>query len=47
MIDLSIKGLPKVHPRVCGEYLAIVLEVSILIGSPPRMRGIYIEGRRA
>ena len=33
----------KVHPRVCGEYWLQFLRFACLLGSPPRMRGIFLS----
>ena len=33
------------HPRACGEYLAVVVILQRVIGSPPRMRGIRKDGQ--
>ena len=32
-------GCPKDHPRVCGEKPALILRITWLRGSPPRVRG--------
>ena len=33
------KGMPKDHPRGCGENVPTATAVSARTGSPPRMRG--------
>ena len=35
-----VDGLGRDHPRVCGEYLRPYVKLLILMGSPPRVRGI-------
>ena len=31
------------HPRVCGEHIAVVILVSFLLGSSPRVRGTRVD----
>ena len=36
-----VEVLSRVHPRVCGEYCRLRGYNNDIVGSPPRMRGIY------
>ena len=35
-----------VHPRVCGEHISIAALEELVIGSSPRVRGTYPDGRK-
>ena len=37
--QLFLATTPRDHPRVCGEKPALILRITVLQGSPPRMRG--------
>ena len=39
----SRKAVYQVQPRVCGEYLLPTPSPDLLLGSTPRMRGIYFH----
>ena len=42
--DLMTKGMQNGdHPRVCGEHIAVVILVSFLLGSSPRVRGTRVD----
>ena len=36
-------GNTQVQPRVCGEYLFPIPSPDFVLGSTPRMRGIYLQ----
>ncbi len=40
------KDVRAVHPRGCGERVAIVFRIKFLAGSSPRVRGTLLTGRR-
>ena len=39
LIDEATQENAEDHPRGCGENIAASMPISILSGSPPRMRG--------
>ena len=39
---LRDEGLLEDHPRVCGEQVVALVEMALLAGSPPRVRGTVI-----
>ena len=36
-------GTVQDHPHMCGEYLLIVVQLSLISGSPPHVWGIHAE----
>ena len=45
MLSKSLENaLEQVQPRVCGEYIDIIVYSETIIGSTPRMRGISLFG---
>ena len=45
MLSKSLENaLEQVQPRVCGEYIDIIVYSETIIGSTPRMRGICNQG---
>ena len=41
LLESSRWRIHKVHPRVCGEYVSLSTSIYYILGSPPRMRGIW------
>ena len=43
---INALAVSKDHPRACGEYLCSWKIIVVIVGSPPRMRGIPVSIHR-